>query len=288
MKKAAASICLAAALAVTVAGCASGSNAGSSAGSTAASTGSSAGPAGLIHPGKLTACIDPEYAPLEYYKNGTDGDIVGFDADGIRALAKHWGVQTDLVVTSFDGLMPQLQSSACDVIFGGLYMTPARLQVADASAVMKAGPTVITTPALAGKIKKKTDLCGLTVAAQAASSNALTVKALSDTCTSAGKKAINLVEYPKTAETVLAVINGKADALAETNVAAAYMVTQNKGRLTIAPNVLELDTTFGVFSRKGDALSPSIASGLAALRKDGTLAGIAKRYGLDPAITEVK
>lgn len=285
MKKAAASICLAAALAVTLAGCASGSDAGTASGSTKSS---SAGPAGLIHLGKLTACIDPEYAPLEYYKNGTDGDIVGFDADGIRALAKHWGVQADLVVTSFDGLMPQLQSSACDVIFGGLYMTDARLQVADASAVMKAGPTIITTPARAGKITSKTDLCGLTVAAQAASSNALTIKALSDTCTSDGKKAINLVEYPKTAETVLAVVNGKADALAETNVAAAYMVTQNKGQLKIAPNVLELDTTFGVFSRKGDALSPSIASGLAALRADGTLAGIAKQYGLDPAITEVK
>ncbi|MDN4613836.1 transporter substrate-binding domain-containing protein [Leifsonia sp. F6_8S_P_1B] len=281
MKKLVASFCTAAALAVTLAGCASGSSAGG--GSSA-----SAGPEGLVQPGKLTACIDPEYAPLEYYKNGTDGDIVGFDADGIRALAKHWGVETNLLVTSFDGLMPQLQSGACDMIFGGLYMTDERLKIADASAVMQAGPAILTSPDRVKDITSPSDLCGLTVAAQSASSNAATIKTLSEKCTGDGAKAINLVEYPKTAETVLAVLNGKADALAETNVAAAYMVTQNKGKLEIAPDVLELDTQFGVFSRKDDKISASIASGLKALREDGTLADIAKTYGLDPAIVEVK
>lgn len=246
-----------------------------------------AGPEGLVTAGTLTACIDPEYAPLEYYENGSDGEIIGFDADGIRALAEYWDVEVEMLVTSFDGLMPQLQAGACDMIFGGLYMTDARLEVADAAAVMKAGPAVLTTPDRADSITEAADLCGLTVSVQAASANATSVQTISAECEADGMPAITIDEYPKTAETVLAVINGKADALVETNVAAAYMVTQNEGQLAVAGSVFPLDTTFGVFSRKGDPISPAIAEGLAALRADGTMAAIAERYNLDPAITAV-
>ena len=276
----------AAVLVLVMTGCAAQPS-GSGGNSTGSGDTAAAEPEGLVKAGTLTACIDPEYAPLEYYKNGSDGDIVGFDADGIRALADHWGVAVDMKVTSFDGLMPGLQSSSCDMIFGGLYMSEARLKVADASAVMKAGPTILASPENAKKFKTADDLCGTTVAAQAASANAATVTALSDTCTSKGLGAIRVDEYPKTAETVLAVLNGKADALVETNVAAAYMVSQNKGQLAEATTVFKLDTTFGVFSRKGDPISAAIADGLAALQKDGTLAKVAEKYDLDPAITEV-
>lgn len=282
MKKTASIIVAAAAVALVMSGCAAGGSGDSGSGDAAAE-----GPEGLINPGKLTACIDPEYAPLEYYENGSDGEIVGFDADGIRALAEHWGVEAEMNVTSFDGLMPQLQSGACDMIFGGLYMTDERLDIADASAVMVAGPAVLAAPENASKITESTDLCGMTVAVQAASANAIAVNDLSTECTGAGNEAIKVDEYPKTAETVLAVLNGKADALVETNVAAAYMETQNKGQLEVAGEVFPLDTTFGVFSRKDDPISSSIAEGLKALREDGTLAEIAEQYNLDPAITEV-
>src|SRR5579862_667641 len=94
---------------------------GSSNGDSGAVAANSKAPAGLLTAGTLTACIDPEYAPLEYYKNGSSGDIVGFDADGVRALAAHWGVTPKLVATSFDGLMPALNAGRCDVVWSGLY-----------------------------------------------------------------------------------------------------------------------------------------------------------------------
>jgi ABC-type amino acid transport substrate-binding protein len=65
------------------------------------------------------------------------------------------------------------------------------------------------------------------------------------------------------------------------------METQNEGKLQVAPGVFETDTQFGVFSRKGDELTPAIAEGLKALYEDGTLAEIAKKYNLDPAILDV-
>ncbi|GAA1422855.1 ABC transporter substrate-binding protein [Agrococcus citreus] len=238
-----------------------------------------------MNEGQLSACIDPEYAPLEYYANGSDGDIIGFDADGINALAEHWGVATNFVVTSFDGLMPGLQSGTCDMIFGGLYMSEERLAVADAAPVMNAGPAILTTPDNADSISEQADLCGLTVAAQAASSNEASLQALNEG--ECADDQMTIQSYPKTAETVLAVINGLADALIETNVAAAYMETQNEGSLAVAGDVFPTDTTFGVFTVKDGPISEAVAEGLRALYDEGVLAEIAEEYNLDATIVDV-
>ncbi|MFB9165189.1 transporter substrate-binding domain-containing protein [Arthrobacter psychrochitiniphilus] len=253
-----------------------------------AATGNSNTPADLVKAGQVTLCIDPEYPPLEYYADGSGGDIVGFDADAGRALADHWGVKVKFEVTSFDGLMPGLQTGRCDIILGGLYTSPARLEVADAAPIMNAGPAALAAPALASKLTSKLDLCGRKVAAQAASSNAATVQAMGEECKAAGKGAPIVSEYPKTSDTVLAVLNGKADVLVETNVAAAYMVTQNKGKLEMASQVFDPDTTFGVFTKKDSSMTPAIAAAFKALKEDGSLAEIAKKYDLDPTIVDVK
>lgn len=253
-----------------------------------AAAGNSNTPKDLVKAGQVTLCIDPEYPPLEYYADGSGGDIVGFDADAGRALADHWGVQVKFEVTSFDGLMPGLQTGRCDIILGGLYTSPARMEVADAAPIMNAGPAAIAAPGLAGELKTKLDLCGRKVVAQAASSNAASVQAMGEECTAAGKDAPILSEYPKTSDTVLAVLNGKADVLVETNVAAAYMVAQNKGKLELAGQVFDPDTTFGVFTKKGSPMTPAIASAFKALKDDGSLAKIAEKYNLDPTIVDVK
>ncbi|WP_125614881.1 transporter substrate-binding domain-containing protein [Specibacter cremeus] len=269
--------------ALALAGCSAGGSSGDN-----AAHGNSKTPKDLVNAGQVTLCIDPEYPPLEYYANGSGGDIIGFDADAGRALADYWGVKVKYEVTSFDGLMPGLQSGRCDMILGGLYTSPARLQVADAAPIMNAGPAAIAAPALAPDLKTKLDLCGRKVVAQAASSNAASVKALGAECAKAGKAAPILSEYPKTSDTVLAVLNGKADVLVETNVAAAYMVAQNKGRLAVASQVFDPNTTFGVFSKKGGPLTPAIATAFKALHADGTLGKIASKNNLDPAILDVR
>jgi len=244
-------------------------------------------PGGLVSANAFTACISPEYPPLEYYADSTGGEIIGFDADGIRAVADYWGVEAKFEVSSFDGLMPGLQSGRCDVIFGGLYMTEERLQIADATAIMNAGMAALAAPDLAGKLTEPSDLCGLRVVTQSASANASSAATLSEECIADGKDGITISEYPKTAETVLAVLNGKADVLVETNVAAAYMATQNEGLLAVANGVFDADTTFGVFTPKDGVLTGPLAEALRALYDDGTLAKIAADYNLDASIVDV-
>ncbi len=286
MKKTTISIAAGAALLLGLAGCSNAAEPAAPADDAAANASANA-PEGLVNAGSLTACIDPEYPPLEYYADGSGGEIIGFDADSIRALAAYWGLDAKMEVTSFDGLMPGLQAGRCDMIFGGLYESPERAEVADSVSVMNAGPAVLAAPETAKKLQKPEDLCGLRVATQAASSNALSVATLSEQCVADGLPAIDATEYPKTAETVLAVLNGKADALVETNVAAAYMATQNEGKLEVAGSVFDPDTTFGVFFKQGSSLVEPAAEALRALFEDGTLEAIAAEYNLAPEIVDV-
>lgn len=244
-------------------------------------------PQGLAKDKVFTACIDPEYPPLEYFADGSGGKIVGFDADAFRAVADRWEVSPEFEVTSFDGLMPGLQAGRCDVIFGTLYQSAARAEVADSISLMKTGPAILTTPDRADELRQKSDLCGLRAASQVASTNTEAIQEVSDQCVADGDKPIKISEYPKTAETVLAVLNGKADLLVETDVAVAYMETQNRGRLAMLGEIFEPDTTFGVFVAKNSPLREDLTLALEALRADDTFASIAKEYNLHPTVLDV-
>lgn len=277
-------------LTVTLAACGGSSEtpassaaaAGSSSSSGSGSAAAGGAPAGLIDSGELSVCIDPEYAPLEYFEGTDTSNPVGFDADSARALGTLWGVETTWQITSFDGLIPALQANRCDVVWSGLYTSEERLAVADAAPYLETGPGLLVASGTTD-ITDSDSLSGKTVAVQGGGANEKTLTTLSDQFVAAGKEPITVQPYPKVAETVAAVTNGKAQALIETDVAVSDIVAKSAGALTAVPGVFPTETQFGVFSAKGSPLSSAVAAGVKTLAADGTLAGIATKYGLDPA-----
>jgi polar amino acid transport system substrate-binding protein len=257
----------------------SSSGSGTSGGASAAGGGA---PAGLIDSGALSVCIDPEYAPLEYFEGTDTSNPVGFDADSARALGALWGVETTWQITSFDGLIPALQAQRCDIVWSGLYTSEERLAVADGAPYLRTGPGLLVATGTSD-ITDSASLSGKTVAVQGGGANEATLQTLSDEFTAAGKEPITIQPYPKVAETVAAVTNGKAQALIETDVAVSDIVTKSAGALEAVAGVFPTETEFGVFTTKGSALSPAVAAGVETLAADGTLATIATKYGLDPA-----
>ena len=55
-----------------------------------------------------------------------NGDIIGFEPDVARELAKDMGVKAELVPTAWDGIIPALLGGKFDVIIGGMRITPKR------------------------------------------------------------------------------------------------------------------------------------------------------------------
>lgn len=55
-----------------------------------------------------------------------NGELVGFELDVGRELAKDMGVEVEFVPTSWDGIIPALVSGKFDVIISGMSITPQR------------------------------------------------------------------------------------------------------------------------------------------------------------------
>jgi polar amino acid transport system substrate-binding protein len=55
-----------------------------------------------------------------------NGDLIGFELDVGRELAKDMGVDVEFVPTSWDGIIPALVAGKFDVIISGMSITPAR------------------------------------------------------------------------------------------------------------------------------------------------------------------
>lgn len=237
----------------------------------------------LVTKGTLTNCIDPEYPPMEYFSNGSSGKIIGFDADSAAALAKELGLKIKQLNTSFDGLIPALNAGRCDIVWTALYLSNKRLAVADGVPYLETGPGVVVAK---GNPKKISDisfsLCGTRIAVQGASANEGLLKAQDKICKDTGKKSIAISSYPKVAETVAALLNGKVDGIVETDVACGDIVNKNAKKLEVAKGYFLGDVSFAAYMNKGSALTPAVKKAVEKLISNGTLAKIAKKYNLDP------
>uniref|UniRef100_UPI00404A041C ABC transporter substrate-binding protein n=1 Tax=Candidatus Planktophila sp. TaxID=2175601 RepID=UPI00404A041C len=239
--------------------------------------------ADLVTKGTLINCIDPEYPPMEYYSKGTSGKIIGFDAEASAALAKELKLKIKQLATSFEGLIPALTAGRCDMVWTALYLSNKRLAVADGVPYLETGPGVVVAK---GNPKKITDIsfsmCGTRIAVQGASANEALVQAQDKVCRDTGKKPIALSSYPKVAETVAALLNGKVDGIVETDVACGDIVNKNKKKFEVAKGYFLGDVSFAAYMQKGSSLTPVVKKAVQKLMDNGKLAKIAKKYNLDP------
>ena len=103
--------------------------------------------------GTLVIGLSADYAPFEFHAtvNGRD-QIVGFEVDMAKQIAKDLGVKPVIKEMGFDGLIGALQTGKIDVIISGINATPEREQVVDFSqAYLKPLQTIMVLKKDAGK-----------------------------------------------------------------------------------------------------------------------------------------
>lgn len=67
--------------------------------------------------------LSPDFPPFEYMENG---EIIGFEIDLVREIAKDLNIQIELVPMSFDGLIAAIKVGKIDIIASGMTYTPKR------------------------------------------------------------------------------------------------------------------------------------------------------------------
>jgi polar amino acid transport system substrate-binding protein len=270
----------AATLALALAGAGCGGD-DSNEGETAASgQASGSAPAPIADEGKLTACMDVSFPPMEYFDSAGSRTPVGFDVDLISAIAKQWGVTPQFSETSFDGLLPALSGGRCDVVASGIFITEERTATFPAVPYLKSRRVLLVREGNPEGIGSLEDLSGKTAATQVSTEYEKTLRQLDKDLKAQGKPGINIQTYPKASDAVQQLVVGRAVAVYTQDTEAAFRAKAQPGQFEIAYEDPSAET-FGIYHRKEEAeLGDGLESAVEKLREDGTLAEIAKRWGL--------
>lgn len=155
--------------------------------------------------GVLRVGMEPGYMPFEL--TNKKGDIIGFDVDMAKRMAKAMGVKLELVSTAWDGIIPALLTDKFDIIMSGMTLTQERnLTVNFASPYILIGQSILLKKELADSVKSYKDLndAKFTVASK-----------LGTTGEQATKRMIGnakYISYETEQEGVMELVNGKIDA----------------------------------------------------------------------------
>ena len=111
----------------------------------------------VVQRGTLRVGMDPTYMPFEM--TNKRGEIIGFEVDLLKAMAKAMGVKLELVSTGYDGIIPALLTDKFDMIGSGMTLTQERnLRVNFSDPFIVVGQTLLIRQELQGKIKSYKDL----------------------------------------------------------------------------------------------------------------------------------
>ncbi|MFT5697795.1 MAG: polar amino acid transport system substrate-binding protein [Desulforhopalus sp.] len=155
--------------------------------------------------GVLRVGMEPGYMPFEL--TNTKGEIIGFDVDMAKRMAKAMGVKLELVSTAWDGIIPALLTGKFDVLMSGMTLTQERnMTVNFATPYILIGQSILLKKELADTVKSYKDLndAKYTVASK-----------LGTTGEQATKRMIGdakYISYETEQEGVMELVNGKIDA----------------------------------------------------------------------------
>lgn len=110
----------------------------------------------IVQRGELRVGMEPGYMPFEM--KDKKGNIIGFDVDIARLIAKGMGVKLKLIPTAWDGILGGLIAGKYDMIMSGMTITQERnLKVNFANSIVYLGQTMIVAKKHEGKTWKDLD-----------------------------------------------------------------------------------------------------------------------------------
>lgn len=229
--------------------------------------------------GLLEVATDATYPPASAYAR--DGrTIVGFEPDLGAALGRVLGVEVRFVRTDFSGSLPALAQGRVDAVISAMTDTAVRREQADFVDYFSAGTSVIVQRGNPHGIADLRDLCGRTVAAEAAT---VQVDLLARTQQACGARRIDVRQFPDNAKALLELRTGRAAAVLNDYPPAAALTTDMRTRadFQLASTVQYEPGFYGIAVRKTDpGLRDALAEALGRLVRSGEYAEILDEWGV--------
>ncbi len=180
---------------------------------------------GILERKVLRVGMDVGYMPFELPSK--TGEIMGFDVDIAKHMAKSMGVELELVNTAWDGIIPALMTDKFDIIMSGMTVTPQRnLQINFAKPYITIGQSILLRDGLEDEITNYRDLN---------SDKYVIASKLGTTGDFAAKRYLGNAElrlFETESDAALEVVQGRADAMVYDMPYNAVYASQNEGKVT--------------------------------------------------------
>jgi polar amino acid transport system substrate-binding protein len=179
----------------------------------------------IIQRGELRVGFEAGYLPFEMADK--TGRFIGFDIDMAKEMAKAMDVKFVPVNTSWDGIIPALNTKKFDILISGMTITQKRnLSVNFADPYIIVGQTILLNKKWEGKVKSYKDLND---------PKFVITSKLGTTGEQAVKRIIPRATYKSfevESEAALEMMNGKADATVyDLPFCATFMAQQGAGKV---------------------------------------------------------
>ena len=241
----------------------------------------------LITAEKLTICSDLPYPPLEYFDD--QGNPTGSDIDLGAELARKLGLTLAVNNTVFDTIIPALLGGKCDIIISDQNITADRIKQVDMIPYFQAGQAFLVAKGNPGGLQTTTDLCGKKVAAETGTTEVDYVdgtgdykgQGLSAACTTAGKPAIDLKQFEKDSDAILALASNAVDVYFADYPVVANYANSRPDAFEVSPIPQLAPALVGISVPKDDThkdLRAAVQAALIAAINDGSYLAVLQKY----------
>ena len=234
-------------------------------------------PESVTKDGKLTIGTNPSYAPAEFLD--ADGKTqIGYDMDLARAMGNIFGLDTEIVSSNFDTIIPAI-GSKYDLGIAAFTITKERMESVDFVSYFTAGMGYAVA---AGNPKNvdENDLCGLNVAVETGTVEEEAINKTAKQCKADGKDAIDIQSSKLQTDVTTAVASGKADIFYADTPVAGYAIKQTGDTLEALGEDVGV-TPEAVAVKKGDSkTAEAVQKAIQKLMDDGTYKKILDTWGV--------
>lgn len=218
-----------------------------------------------VNEGVLTMATNAYFPPYEYYQGE---QIVGIDADIAKAVADKLGLELKIEDMEFDSIITSVQTGKADIGLAGMTVTDERKQSVNFSDTYATGIQVVIVTE-DSDIATVDDLAGKKIGVQLSTTG--------DIYASDDYGEENVEKFNKGADAVMALAQGKIDAVIIDNEPAKNFVTANEG-LKILDTEYVTEDYAACINKENTELLDAVNGALAELKADGTLQKIIDQY----------
>ncbi len=244
--------------------------------------------------GKLLICTDFPYPPQEFFDDS--GNPQGLDVEIGTEIGNRLGVQAIFVNSIFDTIIAAVKAGKCDIIISAQNITAERQKSVSMIPYFQAGQSMVAAKGNPQNINGPMDLCGKSAAAESGTTEADYLqgtgdykgKGLTQECTKAGQKPVDVVVTQKDTDALQQLQAGKVAVYFADSPVAAYYTVQHPDQFQVVGQVIEpavegISVPCGQDDCTNAPLTPlgqAVQTALKSMMSDGTYGKILAKWNL--------